>query len=179
MRPQSFRRALRFALGLAPFELGTCTCGEQLDKFTLHHVTCSTGPERTHRHNLLVKHLAKSLRAAGMHAEVEARECFISEDNAGSKRPADVLSRDLDATAPHGTALDFGVTHPQIRGSLARAATTQGSAAEKYAARLPSLARTAVHAAMPLCRYAARRSELGLRRRCRLSKRLVGAWMSS
>ena len=155
MRPQSFRRALRFALGLAPFEQGTCICGEQLDKFTLHHVTCSTGPERTHRHNLLVKHLAKSLRAAGMHAEVEARECFISEDNAGSKRPADVLSRDLDATAPHGTALDFGVTHPQIRGSLARAATTQGSAAEKYAAikvaKSRADCRARGYAFVPLC----------------------------
>ena len=90
-----------------------------------------------------------------MHSEVEARECFISEDNAGSKHPADVLSRDLDATAPHGTALDFGVTHPQIRGSLARAATTQGSAAEKYAAikvaKSRADCRARGYAFVPLC----------------------------
>ena len=96
--------------------------------------SCSTGRERISRHNKLAKHLAKALKAAGMHAQTEARECFISEDNAGSKRPADVLSKDLDATAPHGTAMDVGVTHPLIPGSLSRAATTQGSAAEKYAA---------------------------------------------
>lgn len=107
-----FRLMLRWHLGipiLSPTQAGKpCpSCGEALDIFGDHAVTCSRGP-LWRRHFLVQDYILRLSRAAGFQA---TREVSLVGSN---RREADILISNWDGLRP--LAVDLTIRHPRAPG---------------------------------------------------------------
>ena len=114
-------------------------CGETLDSFGDHALTCMCGGDRTVRHNCLRNLVWEEATAPGLRAEREKQGLLPKPPDeegikgcTGDRRPADVW-------LPHGpsrksTALDFAVTCGMRHDSWQHAAQDPNIIFEKYEA---------------------------------------------
>ena len=128
MEPASFAAELRLRLGV-PDAAEDCwcpRCDAVLDRF-------GRG-ERTQRHNAIRDLFCTWLEKAGLHPEKERPGLLLPQSpddtHSNRRRPADIY---VPALAGSPAALDFAVTAPQRRETLAAAGLQTGAAAAAYA----------------------------------------------
>jgi hypothetical protein len=108
MRPQEFRVAAQYRLGIPVFASeGDCvSCGRPSDIFADHAISCAYEGERISRHNRLRDAIYTAAQSAALNPQRELRNLLPN----GESRPADVFLpswiRGRDA------ALDVTVINP-------------------------------------------------------------------
>ena len=125
--PQSFRFALLYRLGLPiyPTPDPHCpACGNQMDQYGDHTITCATENERICRHDALRDIIFETANHAGLFPKKEARSLVPDSQ----RRPGDVYIPTW-RHRPH--AFDVAVTSPLCASNLPQSSTTTGSALEK------------------------------------------------
>jgi hypothetical protein len=139
--------AIRLRLGMSVVPEGQqCTlCYHPLDLRGHHALACTCGGDTTQRHNAIRDFLFQVFRGAGLRPKLEEAGLLAPQ---GGRRPADILLqttptiRQSSSPALPQIALDIGVVSPFTPAQLQHSSRTALHAAQSYAERKRSHART-------------------------------------
>jgi hypothetical protein len=135
LRPREFRLSIRYRLGLplADAPQPCPACGEALDVYGVHAVSCKFYPGITARHNHIRDALLVLVRKAGFTADKETNHLLAHSAETEGRRPADVLIHSWSGT--QSICLDVAVVNPLAPTALSHSTMQPGSAAGRAEAQ--------------------------------------------
>ena len=152
-----FRTSARFRLGLdiPSCQLSSrCICGQDLDADGSHAMVCNRGPQRSHRHDSLVRAFGNILREAN--ATVEYEVSLASKGVVSTTLPDKDGRMDLVFRQDTGGSCfaDVSVVHPSCKTYIEQSVKVEGFSAKQGAVRKNSKYAAIVeekgHAFLPL-----------------------------